>query len=150
VTDRPADADTEHAESDDSVTSAPVDDSLSYEQARDELVEVVRALESTHAAGGVHRDVKGANVLVRPGDGRAFLTDFGAGHYRGAATLTSKLLPPGTPNYRSPEAWAYQRLFTLHPSAHYRGTQHPLIRSMEAGEDWGWCYPDQIVLAPVR
>ena len=37
-----------------------------------------------------------------------------------------------------------------HASAHYQGTQHPLIRSMEAGEDWGWCYPDQIVLAPVR
>lgn len=34
------------AESDDSVTTAPTDDSLSYEQARDELVEVVRALES--------------------------------------------------------------------------------------------------------
>jgi len=46
VTDRPADADTGHAESDDSVTSAPAEDSLSYEQARDELVEVVRALES--------------------------------------------------------------------------------------------------------
>ena len=46
MTDRPADADTEHAESDDSVTSAPAEDSLSYEQARDELVEVVRALES--------------------------------------------------------------------------------------------------------
>lgn len=37
-----------------------------------------------------------------------------------------------------------------HATAHYRGTQHPLMRSMEAGEDWGWCYPDQIVLAPVR
>ncbi len=37
-----------------------------------------------------------------------------------------------------------------HATAHYRGTQHPLMRSMEAGEDWGWCYPDQIVLAPIR
>jgi hypothetical protein len=62
--------------------------------------------------------VKGDNVLVRA-DGRAFLTDFGAGHYRGAATLTGKVLPPGTPAYRSPEAWEYLHLFARHPTAHY-------------------------------
>lgn len=37
-----------------------------------------------------------------------------------------------------------------HADAHYRETEHPLIRSMEAGEDWGWCYPDRTVLAPAR
>jgi hypothetical protein len=86
------------------------------------LAQVARALDATHAAEGVHRDVKGDNVLVLPGDGWAFLTDFGAGHYRGAATLTSKLLPPGTPVYRSPEAWAFLKAFERHPTAHYRAS----------------------------
>jgi serine/threonine protein kinase len=83
------------------------------------VAQVARALEATHAVGGLHRDVKGANVLVRRGDGRAFLTDFGAGHYRGAATLTSKLLPPGTPAYRSPEAWVFLEAFRRHPTIIY-------------------------------
>ncbi len=63
--------------------------------------------------------MKGDNVLVRPADGRAFLTDFGAGHHKGAGTLTSKLLPPCTPAYRSPEAWAFLNAFLRHPTAHY-------------------------------
>jgi hypothetical protein len=83
------------------------------------LAQVARALDATHAVGGLHRDVKGDNVLVRGADSWAFLTDFGAGHFRGAATLTSKLLPPGTPAYRSPEALAFVHIFRRHPTAHY-------------------------------
>ena len=43
----------------------------------------------------VHRDVKGDNVRVRRSDGRAMLTDFGAGNYPGAATLTPRNVLPG-------------------------------------------------------
>jgi hypothetical protein len=83
------------------------------------LAQVTRAVADTHAVGAVHRDVKGGNVQVRWRDGRAFLTDFGAGHYRGAASLTSKVLPPGTLAYRSPEAWEFLRVFRRHPVVHY-------------------------------
>jgi predicted Ser/Thr protein kinase len=68
------------------------------------ISQVARALEATHAAGGVHRDVKGANVLVRAEDSAAVLVDFGAGTFKGAPPLTWHALPPGTPPYRSPEA----------------------------------------------
>jgi uncharacterized UBP type Zn finger protein len=31
-----------------------------------------------------------------------------------------------------------------HATAHARLSQHPVIRSLEAGEDWSWCYVDEI------
>jgi serine/threonine-protein kinase len=74
------------------------------------LARLARALEATHSAASVHRDVKGDNVLVRVADGHVFLIDFGAGHFVGAAPLTSPPFPPGTPPYRSPEAYRSVRL----------------------------------------
>ncbi|MCY1021142.1 serine/threonine protein kinase [Pyxidicoccus sp. MSG2] len=71
------------------------------------LARLARALDATHAAGGLHRDVKGDNVRVRRADGLAFLMDFGSGHHLGAATLTWQIFPPGTPAYRAPEAWRF-------------------------------------------
>jgi len=32
-----------------------------------------------------------------------------------------------------------------HATAHYEQTRHPIIRSAEPGEDWSWCYPDQVM-----
>jgi len=29
-----------------------------------------------------------------------------------------------------------------HATAHHRETGHPMIRSVEPGEDWQWCYVD--------
>ena len=31
-----------------------------------------------------------------------------------------------------------------HASAHFRGTKHPLVRSIEPGETWIWCYVDEL------
>jgi hypothetical protein len=33
-----------------------------------------------------------------------------------------------------------------HASGHFRATGHELIRSFEPGEDWYWCYVDDIVV----
>ena len=33
-----------------------------------------------------------------------------------------------------------------HARAHYSETQHPLIKSAERGEDWSWCYADEVYL----
>ena len=35
-----------------------------------------------------------------------------------------------------------------HATKHFRQSQHPLIRSLEPGEDWGWCNVDQLFLEP--
>ena len=31
-----------------------------------------------------------------------------------------------------------------HATGHATGTDHPIIRSLEPGEDWSWCYVDQV------
>ena len=31
-----------------------------------------------------------------------------------------------------------------HATAHWHTTRHPIIRSFEPGEDWWWCYPDEL------
>ncbi len=37
-----------------------------------------------------------------------------------------------------------------HATAHARDTGHPIVRSAEPGEDWSWCYVDEVafVLSP--
>jgi diadenylate cyclase len=32
-----------------------------------------------------------------------------------------------------------------HSTAHFHSTQHPIIESLEPGEDWRWCYVDELV-----
>ncbi|ADO74475.1 serine/threonine-protein kinase [Stigmatella aurantiaca] len=83
------------------------------------LAQVARALEATHAVGGVHRDVKGNNVLVTSEGARALLMDFGSGCYPGAKRLTWQSGPPGTFQYWSPEALRFQWRFRFQSDAHY-------------------------------
>jgi hypothetical protein len=32
----------------------------------------------------------------------------------------------------------------MHASAHARATDHPIVESFEPGEDWFWCYVDEV------
>jgi uncharacterized UBP type Zn finger protein len=32
-----------------------------------------------------------------------------------------------------------------HATAHSAETGHPIARSAEPGEDWSWCYPDELM-----
>ncbi|QSQ22751.1 serine/threonine protein kinase [Pyxidicoccus parkwayensis] len=120
------------------------------------LARLARALDATHSAGGLHRDVKGENILVRHSDAQPFLTDFGSGHFLGAATLTLPAFPPGTLAYRSPEAWRYiprsgkipavpysprpgDDLFALGVTAYRLVTgKYPPVPNPEVEEAWLW------------
>ncbi|HYI12205.1 MAG TPA: serine/threonine-protein kinase [Thermoanaerobaculia bacterium] len=68
--------------------------------------DVAAALDATHAAGLIHRDVKSANVMLAE-DGRAVLTDFGVaclsnpGADELSLTRTGAIV--GTPAYMAPE-----------------------------------------------
>jgi hypothetical protein len=35
-----------------------------------------------------------------------------------------------------------------HSTKHFHQTQHPIMQSFEPGEDWGWCYADDLFLEP--
>jgi uncharacterized UBP type Zn finger protein len=80
------------------------------------------------------------------------------GHLESAAGRHAPVEPSGpgcSECLRSGGVWVHLRLCLScghvgccdnspgrHATKHYRTTQHPVIRSYEPGEDWGYCYPD--------
>ncbi len=35
-----------------------------------------------------------------------------------------------------------------HATKHFHKTKHPIMRSFEPGEDWGFCFVDQLMFEP--
>ncbi|MFD1541412.1 serine/threonine-protein kinase [Nonomuraea guangzhouensis] len=66
------------------------------------IAEVGDALAAAHAQGIVHRDVKPANLMVRP-DGSVALTDFGIAHSVSAVQLTATGAMLCSAGYCAPE-----------------------------------------------
>ncbi|KFE66231.1 hypothetical protein DB31_1296 [Hyalangium minutum] len=71
------------------------------------LAQVAGALAVLHQSDCLHRDLKGDNILV-DAKGRAVLMDYGSGTWAGAPPITESLMPPNTPEYRSPEAFRFE------------------------------------------
>ncbi|WTW96997.1 serine/threonine protein kinase [Streptomycetaceae bacterium NBC_01309] len=85
-----------------SLTSLLAERTLTPPEAAGIGADVLDALAAAHSAGVLHRDVKPANVLVRP-DGRAVLVDFGIAAVEGTATVTGVGSFVGTIEYIAPE-----------------------------------------------
>jgi len=68
------------------------------------LRDLALALDSAHADGVVHRDLKAENILLERGSGRAMLTDFGVALSRSLDPVRADASRAfGTPHYMSPE-----------------------------------------------
>jgi serine/threonine-protein kinase len=80
---------------------------LTARQVAQVLRELARQVAAMHGEGVVHRDVKGANVLVGPDD-QPVLVDFGLSTWPRMPRHTLGP-PPGTWSYRSPEVWRFLR-----------------------------------------
>jgi len=35
-----------------------------------------------------------------------------------------------------------------HATKHFHASRHPLVQSIEPGEDWIWCYVDEVMMEP--
>ena len=76
--------------------------SLKLEEALDIAIQTAQGLQAAHEKGIVHRDIKGANLMVTP-RGQVKIMDFGLAQLAEQSRLTKTTTILGTPAYISPE-----------------------------------------------
>src|SRR6202043_4068358 len=90
----------------------------------------------------------------------------GKGGFMATCTHLDQIRPvtPRTPNgceecLKIGDTWVHLRLClecghvgccdsskNKHATKHFHHTKHPIVKSFEPGETWGWCYIDQVEL----
>ncbi|HZH74852.1 MAG TPA: phosphotransferase, partial [Archangium sp.] len=73
------------------------------------VLETALILGDIHLQGVFHRDLKPENIILPGRNERPVLIDFGVGTYAGAPVMTPCGLPPGTHEFRAPEAYLFLR-----------------------------------------
>ena len=75
---------------------------LKLDEALDIASQTAQGLQATHEKDIVHRDIKGANLMVTP-QGQVKIMDFGLAQLAEGSKLTKTATILGTPAYMSPE-----------------------------------------------
>jgi predicted Ser/Thr protein kinase len=75
---------------------------LPIPEALDIAMQAAQGLQAAHEKGVVHRDIKGANLMVTP-QGTVKIMDFGLARLTGRTRVTRAGTAVGTPAYMSPE-----------------------------------------------
>jgi len=72
------------------------------------MLTLARTLGTVHRKNVLHRDLKRDNILIRSRTGEPVLVDFGIGAVAETTEVPgSSVIPPGTQEYVSPEAWRF-------------------------------------------
>jgi monovalent cation/hydrogen antiporter len=96
--------------------------------------------------------------MMHPGRGRQLMS-MTCGHLDAAAADVEPLTPEGCAECLAlGEEWVHLRLCLAcghvgccdssprrHATAHFTASGHPVMRSFEPGDDWRWCFVDELL-----
>jgi CPA1 family monovalent cation:H+ antiporter len=105
--------------------------------------------------------VTGTWAVAADGDGNA--TDATCAHVTDLEDVAADRTDACTECLREGSQWVHLRECLVcghvaccdnsprrHATAHWQHTHHPIARSVERGENWAWCYADELFLLPAE